>query len=71
MGNVSYEVPSIHPMYIIGSGEVYHTRAFTGVTNTRDAHEKTLLAAKSMAHTCIDVLTSETLLKEIKENFVK
>ena len=72
MGDVSYEVPSIHPNYAIGSGkEVNHTRAFTGVTNTRDAHEKTLLAAKSMAHTCIDVLTSETLLKEIKESFEK
>ena len=70
MGNVSYEVPSIHPMYTIGSGkEVNHTTDFTAVANTRDAHEKTLLAAKSMAHTCIDVLTSETLLKEIKENF--
>ena len=70
MGNVSYEVPSIHPLYTIGSGkEVNHARDFTAVANTRDAHEKTLLAAKSMAHTCIDVLTSETLLKEIKEKF--
>lgn len=31
MGNVSYEVPSIHPMLKIGTGEVYHTRDFTGM----------------------------------------
>ena len=31
MGNVSYHVPSIHPMLKIGNGEVYHTRAFTGM----------------------------------------
>lgn len=30
MGNVSYNVPSIHPMLKIGTGEVYHTRDFTG-----------------------------------------
>ena len=29
MGNVSYEVPSIHPMFYIGSDEFNHTRGFT------------------------------------------
>ena len=72
MGNVSHIVPSIHPKYGLEPGTIApHTREFTAVANTRDAHEKTLLAAKSMAHTCIDVLTSETLLKEIKESFEK
>ena len=42
MGNVSYEVPSIHPMFYIGShksgGVVYnHTRDFTDLTgNAQD-----------------------------------
>ena len=71
MGNVSYAVPSIHPMYKIGSGEVYHTREFTTVTNTPEAHAETLVAAKAMAHTCIDVLTTDGLLEEIKKEFVK
>ncbi len=35
MGNVSHIVPSIHPFYAIGSGEVNHTREFTAVANTR------------------------------------
>ena len=70
MGNVSYAVPSIHPMYKIGTGEVYHTRDFTSITNTPEAHAETLLAAKAMAHTCIDVLTTDRLLEEIKSKFL-
>ena len=70
MGNVSYVVPSIHPMYRIGSGsEVNHTREFTRVANTPEAHAETLLAAKAMAHTCIDVLTTDGLLEEVRKNF--
>ena len=69
MGNVSYSVPSIHPMYKIGSGEVYHTREFTAVANTPEAHAETLVAAKAMAHTCIDVLTTDGLLEQIKKTF--
>ena len=70
MGNVSYVVPSIHPMYSIGSGsEVNHTREFTAVANTPEAHADTLVAAKAMVHTCIDVLTTDGLLEEIKEEF--
>ncbi len=30
MGNVSYSIPSIHPMIKIGNGVIYHTRDFTG-----------------------------------------
>ena len=69
MGNVSYVVPSIHPVYKIGSGEVNHTRGFTHVTDTPEAHSATLTAAKAMAHTCIDVLTTEGLLEEIRTTF--
>ncbi|XP_064393654.1 xaa-Arg dipeptidase-like [Halichondria panicea] len=66
MGNVSHVVPSIHPIYAIGSGEMNHTREFTAVTNTPEAHTATLTAAKAMAHTCIDVLTTSGLLEKIK-----
>ncbi len=69
MGNVSYIVPSIHPMYAIGSGEVNHTREFTAVANTAEAHKATLTAAKAMADTCIDVLTTDRLMEKIQENF--
>ena len=67
MGDVSHVVPSIHPMYTIGSGEATHTRAFTAVTNTAEAHDQTLTAAKAMAYTCIDVLTTKGMLEEAKK----
>ena len=67
MGNVSYVVPSIHPGYAIGSGEVNHTQEFTAVANTPEAHRATLTAAKAMAHTCIDVLTTDGLLEKIRK----
>ena len=69
MGNVAYTVPSIHPMYAVGSGELNHTNEFREAANTPDAHSATLTAAKAMAHTCIDVLTTEGLLEKIKVTF--
>ena len=69
MGNVSYIVPSIHPMYAIGSGEGNHTRDFTAVANTPEAHAQTLVAAKAMAYTCIDVLSTDGALQEVKRSF--
>ena len=69
MGNVSYIVPSIHPTYAIGSGEINHTREFTSITNTPEAHAQTLVAAKAMAYTCIDVLSTDGALQEVKRSF--
>lgn len=72
MGNVSHVVPSIHPLYSIGDGsQINHTREFTAVSNTPDAHSKTLTAAKAMAMTAIDILNTPGLLEQIKEAFTK
>ena len=70
IGNVSYLLPTIHPVYTIGSGkQVNHTHEFTKVANTPGAHSATLTAAKAMAHTCIDVLATDGLLEEIRKSF--
>ena len=66
MGNVSHVVPSLHPMFKIGTTEVYHTRNFTSVTNLGASHETTLLFAEAMAHTCIDILTDDNILQAAK-----
>ena len=72
MGNVSHVVPSIHPYYKVGNGEVNHTREFTSVCNTPEAHCQTLRAAKSMAFTCINVLTGgDHILQQITAQFNK
>lgn len=69
MGNVSYVVPSIHPMFKIGTGEVYHTRDFTSITNTPESHATTLLFAETMSHTCIDILSDPSALEAAKSDF--
>ena len=67
---MSYVVPSLHPNYAIGSGEVNHSKAFTAIANNPDSHCKTLLAAKAMAHTGVDVLVKDGFLDEIRKDFV-
>lgn len=69
MGNVSHTVPSIHPLYSIGTDAFNHTRHFTAAANTDYAHSKTLIAAKSIAMTAIDVLTNPEMLKKVKATF--
>ena len=72
MGNVSHVVPSLHPTYAVGSGEVNHTRGFNQVTNTLQAHDRTRLTATTLALTCIDVLKGgEDLVKKIKEKLIE
>ncbi|KAK3701459.1 hypothetical protein QZH41_014542, partial [Actinostola sp. cb2023] len=69
MGNVSYTVPSIHPMYGIDTTAPNHSHGFTAAAATDAAHEKTLIAAKALAMTAIDVMSNPDTLKLIKEQF--
>ena len=70
MGNVSYTVPSIHPMYAIGdSMQLNHTREFTLITNTPAAHHSTLMAAKVMAMTALDIFVTPTIMQQIRDEF--
>lgn len=69
MGDVSYIVPSIHPMYSIGTDAYNHTRDFTKAANSDFGHQQTLLAAKAMAMTAIDVLMNPALLEDVREAF--
>lgn len=69
MGNVSHIVPSIHPVYSIGSTAVNHTRAFTEAANTEVAHAATLQAAKSLALTVVDLLSSPQLVAQVRADF--
>ncbi|XP_061177345.1 peptidase M20 domain-containing protein 2-like [Saccostrea echinata] len=71
MGNVSYTVPSIHPMFYIGSDALNHTREFTAAAGDPIAQPYTLTQGKALAMTAIDVFTNPELLKQIKEDFTK
>ena len=68
MGNVSYVVPSIHPMYSIGTA-VNHSVEFTEVANSAEAHALTVSMGKAMALTALEVLSDSSLLQLIKKEF--
>jgi len=56
MGNVSYELPSIHPMLNIHSGgAANHQKAFAAHTTTPDGQAAIRDGALSMAYTVIDL----------------
>lgn len=61
MGNVSYVVPSIHPMFGIRTAAGNHTPDFTAAAATPQAHQEMLTAATAMAMTAVDFYTSASL----------
>jgi metal-dependent amidase/aminoacylase/carboxypeptidase family protein len=71
MGDVSYTVPSLHPMFAIpvteGAGN--HTPGFTACAATPQAHEATLRAAKALALTALDLYTNPALREAAREEF--
>ncbi len=70
MGNVSYVVPSIHPMIGIGNKDLIgHSVEFAAYTQTEKAKEALFKGACALAFTGYDVITSKELLKNITEEF--
>ncbi|GAB5588540.1 hypothetical protein Unana1_03440 [Umbelopsis nana] len=71
-GNISYQVPLVHPGFGIHTTASNHTHEFTAAAKTKAAHEDTLRATKAMTMTLVDILQSQSLLdaavKEFKKN---
>ena len=68
MGDVSWEVPAIHPYIRITEGEVPgHSREFAEAARSERAKEAMLAAAKAVAGTCIDVWTDPELFRTVRE----
>ncbi|KAL1414889.1 hypothetical protein MTO96_007146 [Rhipicephalus appendiculatus] len=70
-GNVSYRVPTIHPLFGLRAheGSMNHTRGFTTVANAADSQPPTLRVAKILALTVLDLLRDADLLREAKREF--
>lgn len=69
MGNVSYEVPTIHPMFYIGSDAINHTNEFTTAAGADEAQTHTIIVGKALAMTAIDLMLQPELLAKAKEEF--
>ena len=69
MGNVSYECPSIHPVFDIGSGFDIHSEGFRDAAKGDLAHKKTMIAIVGMVMTAYECTHNKDLLKQIVEEF--
>ncbi|MCK4392533.1 M20 family metallopeptidase [Candidatus Bipolaricaulota bacterium] len=71
MGNVSWEVPVLHPH--IGITDVptaLHSRAFAEASRSELARPAMLAAAKALAAICLDLWTDPNFYQEVKEEFM-
>ena len=70
IGNVSHQCPTIHPYFSISESEIIaHTTEFRDATKQPYAYENMKIVISSLVLTAIDILTSETLLHQIKDEF--
>jgi amidohydrolase len=69
MGNVSYVVPAIHPMFAIPTEAGNHTAGFTAAAATEQAHAAMLAAATALAMTAVDLFARPDLLAAAKAEF--
>ncbi|XP_041473311.1 peptidase M20 domain-containing protein 2-like [Lytechinus variegatus] len=71
MGDVSYVVPSIHPFYYMGTTAANHSRPFTAAAGAPEAQAPTLIQAKSMALTALEIMKpgNEDVLASVKKDF--
>ena len=70
MGNLSYLVPSIHPMLQVAPhGVSLHSAQFAEFTASKDADKAVLDGAKIMAMTAIDMWLSDTLSSQVQQAF--
>ena len=70
MGNVSYVVPSIHPMIKVAPPNVsIHSHEFTRWAASGDGDKAVIDGAKAMAATVADLWSRPEVLAEIKQDF--
>ncbi len=70
MGNVSYLVPSIHPMIKVApDGVPIHTVDFASFAASAEGDRAVIDGAKVMAMTVVDLWTSEALMADVRSHF--
>ena len=71
IGDVSHVVPSIHPyISIIDDEDIpYGSNEFAKATISEFALKQCLISSTALAHTAVDLIENENLLKEVKSEF--
>lgn len=70
-GNVTYELPSLHPSFAIPTqpNGGNHTPGFTDAARTKAAHECTLRVSKALTQLGLRAIMDEAFLGQVKEAF--
>jgi hypothetical protein len=72
MGNVSYLVPSIHPMIQVAPrGVPIHSPEFTGYAGGEEGDRAVIDGAKALAMTVVDLWTDAAVLAAAQEEFAR
>ena len=69
MGNISYVVPSLHPVYSIGTDAYNHTAEFTLAARTTEDHQKAMVAAVCLSMTAVDASLDATFFQQALDSF--
>ncbi|GKZ86265.1 hypothetical protein AnigIFM56816_001317 [Aspergillus niger] len=69
MGNVSYEVPGFHAMYIIPANGVNHTHEFTSGAGSSEAFERTIACASGIAAVACQLIVDDDFAKQVQHYF--
>ncbi|KAG2217860.1 hypothetical protein INT45_012775 [Circinella minor] len=68
-GNISWEVPSIHPGFDIGTVAANHTKEFAKQAATMKAHHCVIRAAMCLSRTAANVFLDDELYENAVANF--
>jgi len=70
-GNVSYNLPSLHPVFAIPTEPCggNHTIAYARAAATQEAHDATIVTTKGLAATGFRVIYDAAFFQEVKEAF--
>jgi amidohydrolase len=69
MGNVSQEVPSIHPHVLLRRAINIHTREFADATVTGDGHRALMEGVRCLGLTAIELILNPSALDAVKRDF--
>ncbi|XP_068087235.1 xaa-Arg dipeptidase [Hyperolius riggenbachi] len=70
-GNVTFEVPGLHPYFFIGSDALNHTEEYTKAAGSKKAQYYTLRTAKALTMTALDVIFKPDLLESVREDWTR
>ena len=72
VGNISYLMPTISPMIQVAEkGTELYTKQMTNSANSQLGHNGLIIGAKTLAMTCVKIMSDDNFGKNVKEYFNK